>query len=487
LAAGLALLLAASLALAIIRRHHRAARPRGRRWAGRAGLAAWLTALTGLAALNAYVGYIPTLPALFGHLPATRGRTGSQVLRLSIGAPALDVPASPAYVYLPPGYDNPANATRRYLVVYLLHGWPGGPLDWFRAVPTQQLMDAMLADHLIQPMLVVAPNGNGGWLHDSEMLNQVGGAQLEIYLTHTVVGYVNAHFRTVADRAGRAIGELSSGGYGALNLGLRHQDVYSVILPEMPYGDPGRTGLALLGGSRALWAANAPDRYLPTMRFRHRMAVELLSGLHDGQRAEALRLERMLRAHRQPAVFTLVIGAGHTWRGAGLELPYALVFASRHVRTYTLGEFFDVWGVRLTRSCLGGYCAGGCGSTSTEPPTRATPPRSRSSPTRRSWSRSARPRSCPPRSRPATGSHPGCSRRPGEAVLPGQHGAATWPSASTRPWPRSPRWPRPREVARPCHRPVRCRSRRRPARGGCRGARCAGRSPRSGGTGSSAA
>jgi hypothetical protein len=54
-----------------------------------------------------------------------------------------------------------------------------------------------------------------------------------------------------------------------------------------------------------------------------------------------------------------VIGAGHTWRGAGLELPYALVFASRHVRTYTLGEFFDVWGVRLTRSCLGGYCAGG--------------------------------------------------------------------------------------------------------------------------------
>jgi hypothetical protein len=29
------------------------------------------------------------------------------------------------------------------------------------------------------------------------------------------------------------------------------------------------------------------------------------------------------------------------------------------VRTYTLGEFFAVWGVRLTPSCLGGYCAGG--------------------------------------------------------------------------------------------------------------------------------
>jgi hypothetical protein len=29
------------------------------------------------------------------------------------------------------------------------------------------------------------------------------------------------------------------------------------------------------------------------------------------------------------------------------------------VRRYTLGQFFAVWGVRFTPSCLGGYCAGG--------------------------------------------------------------------------------------------------------------------------------
>jgi hypothetical protein len=29
------------------------------------------------------------------------------------------------------------------------------------------------------------------------------------------------------------------------------------------------------------------------------------------------------------------------------------------VRDFTLGEFFDVWGLRLSQSCLGGYCAGG--------------------------------------------------------------------------------------------------------------------------------
>jgi len=342
LAAGLAALLVASVVVAVRRRHRRTGSPPWRRrWPARAGLAAWLaalTTLTGLACLNADVGYIPTLPALFGQVPTTSGRTGSEVLRVVIGAPpTLDVPPSPALIYLPPGYDSPANAGRRYPVVYLLHGYPGSPLDWFRAVPTQWLMDTMLADHLIQPMIVVAPNANGGWLTDSEMLNKVGGPQTETYLTRTVVGYVDAYFRTVAGRAGRAIGGMSSGGYGALNLGLRDQDVYSVILSEMPYGDPGRAALALLGGSRARWAANSPDRYIPTMTFHHRVATDLLTGPDDSQRREAARLARMLRARGQPTAFTLVPDAGHTWRSAARELPYALTFASPHLHGQRLG------------------------------------------------------------------------------------------------------------------------------------------------------
>jgi hypothetical protein len=89
-AAGLLVLLAASIVVAV-RRHQRRAGPSRRlRWPGRVGLAAWLaalTTLTGLAGLNAYVGYIPTLPALLGQIPSTVGRTGSQVLRRVVGAP----------------------------------------------------------------------------------------------------------------------------------------------------------------------------------------------------------------------------------------------------------------------------------------------------------------------------------------------------------------------------------------------------------------
>jgi enterochelin esterase-like enzyme len=337
--AGFGVLLLASVAVALWRwRRPSAARLR-HRWLRRGGLAAWLVTLAtlcGLGGLNVYVGYVPTLPALFGDVAPRSGlgvATGgsSHVLTLKIGAPRLDVPPSTAYVYLPPGYGDRANSRRRYPVVYLLHGYPGGPIDWFRAGGVQGIMDAMLAAGLVRPMIVVAPDASGGWFHDSEMLDQVGGPQVEDYLVGPVVRAIDRRFRTVANRAGRAIGGMSSGGYGALNLGLRHQGVFSVILSMMPYGDPGPVTWSLLGGSRALWLANSPDHYIPTMTFHPAMAVDLLAGNRDPVRREAAHLARLLRARGQHAVFTEVPGATHTWRGAETEAPYALAFASAHL------------------------------------------------------------------------------------------------------------------------------------------------------------
>jgi enterochelin esterase-like enzyme len=331
-------LLAASVGVTVRRR--RPSRPGGRGWPGRAGRAAWLgglAVLTALALVNVYVGYVPSLPALLG-MPASPGQDGSRVVKLLVGAPDLDVPPSPAYLYLPPGYADPAAAGRRYPVVYLLHGYPGGPGDWFRGGQVRQVMDAMLGHDLVQPMILVAPDASGGWLHDSEALNQVGGPQVETYLTRTVVQAVDGHYRTVADRAGRAIGGMSSGGYGALNLGLRHQDLFSVILSEMPYGDPGPVTRSLLGGSHALWLANAPEAYIPHLGFRHPMAVDLLAGSRDPTRATAGRLAAMLQARGQEAVATVAPGANHTWRGAHAELPYALAFASQHLRVPPAGR-----------------------------------------------------------------------------------------------------------------------------------------------------
>jgi S-formylglutathione hydrolase FrmB len=198
-------------------------------------------------------------------------------------------------------------------------------------------MDALLRYHLVQPMILVTPNANGGWLHDSEMLNQVGGPQVETYLTSTVVVAIDSRYRTVADRAGRAIGGMSSGGYGALNLGLRHQDRFSVILAQMPYGDPGNVTRILLGGSRALWQANSPRLYIATMIFHHPMAVYLIAGSRDPQLGEARRLAAMLTGRGQVAVVKAVPGATHSWRGARAEIPYSLVFASQQLHAESSG------------------------------------------------------------------------------------------------------------------------------------------------------
>jgi enterochelin esterase-like enzyme len=341
LAVGIAMLLTASIALALWRghRHRRAGTRPHHLGLRRMALGVWLTLLTLLgsaAGLNAYVGYVPTLPTLFGALPNhPAGSRFSRVETLLIGDRALDIPPARAYVYLPPGYEAKANARRRYPVVYLLHGYPGSPIDWFRAAEVQDQMDALLRYHLVQPMLIVAPDASGGWLHDSEMLNQVGGPQVETYLTHTVVAAVDARYRTIPDRFGRAIGGVSSGGYGALNLGLRHQATYSVILSMMPYGDPGAVTQSLLGGSRKLWLANSPSHYIPAMTVRHPIMVFLAAGSKDPQLPEARLLARLLRERAQPAVVTEVPGATHTWHGARAEIPYALTFASQHLTTTT--------------------------------------------------------------------------------------------------------------------------------------------------------
>jgi hypothetical protein len=161
-------------------------------------------------------------------------------------------------------------------------------------------MDAMLRDHLVQPMIVVAPNGSGGWLHDSEMLS-------------------------------RAIGGISSGAYGVLNLGLRHPDLFSVILGEMPYGDPGPVAGRLLGGSRALWLANPPDAYSrgwPSTT-RWRSTCSPAPATPPGPRPAGWWPCSRPAARRPSTRFTP--GANHAWRGVRAELPDALAFASQHL------------------------------------------------------------------------------------------------------------------------------------------------------------
>ena len=353
----LAVLVAAGWAALAWRWHRHGTRPRHPvpRRAGLSLVVLVLALVGGLLAVNSYAGYVPSLGAL-GELltgsssvgDAPKGtfvthldtkvplgasyRHPARVTTVTIGAPALGVPALRTYVYLPAGYDDPANAKVRYPVVYLIHGYPGKSSDWLRAGSADQAMNLLTARRLVHPMIIVMPDANGGWLHDSECLNAVHGQQLETYLSQTVVATIDHAFRTRADRRYRAIGGMSSGAYCALNLGLHHLDTYSVILASEPYGTPGQRALDdLLAHDQALYEKNSPAAYLPRLAFTHPVAVFLDAGSDDRYTTSAANeLARLLAARSQYVALRSAPGLGHTWREARAELPYSLVFADQH-------------------------------------------------------------------------------------------------------------------------------------------------------------
>ncbi len=127
-------------------------------------------------------------------------------------------------VALPPGYDRPGNATR-YPVVYLLHGYSGNYAQWNRFGGPKGARGVGL------DLIVVMPDGGNSWyINWADTQGPPGTRELwEDYLIKEVVPDVDARFRTIAARDGRAINGLSMGGYGALMIGLRHPELFCSV------------------------------------------------------------------------------------------------------------------------------------------------------------------------------------------------------------------------------------------------------------------
>jgi S-formylglutathione hydrolase FrmB len=120
-------------------------------------------------------------------------------------------------IWLPAGYDT--LTSRRYPVVYMLHGFGGDERDWVESAA----LDAA-ADALKLQAIVVMPDGDRSFYANSAT---EPAARYEDYITSDLVGHVDATYRTIATRDARGIGGLSMGGFGALQLAMRHPDVFA--------------------------------------------------------------------------------------------------------------------------------------------------------------------------------------------------------------------------------------------------------------------
>ncbi len=123
----------------------------------------------------------------------------------------------PYNVLLPVDYDQHASKTKRYPVVYLLHGLTGHYDNWFDR--------SKLADHAAPyGLIIVTPEGNDGWYTDSA---SVPSEKYETYIVEELLPDVQRRYRTVESREGRAIAGLSMGGYGALKFGVKHPHTFA--------------------------------------------------------------------------------------------------------------------------------------------------------------------------------------------------------------------------------------------------------------------
>ena len=233
---------------------------------------------------------------------------------MSVVSPALGGRSQQVIVYLPPGYD--ANRTRRYPVLYLLHGFPGRPLAFIETVRMGVWVDTLTAQRRIAGVILVMPFGSTGTFEDKEWANGVGRGQAwESFVAHDVVQAVDARYRTLPSGTTRAIAGLSEGGYGALNIALHHPREFAVVESWSGYMRADNLP-AIFGRRPALLAYNSPAAYLPkvaaTLR-RNGTYFWLYTGSRDSLRAQNEAFAAELQRYRIAHTF-FVDSGGHTWR-----------------------------------------------------------------------------------------------------------------------------------------------------------------------------
>jgi S-formylglutathione hydrolase FrmB len=222
------------------------------------------------------------------------------VLTGQLVSPALHGQHRSYRIYLPPGYGQPANASRLYPVLYLIHGSPGDSTSWLRGARADFAANEGIAAGTVRPLILVMPDLSGDLWRDTECVNKWDGSDNEMeYFVRDVVPYIDAHYRTIPDRFHRAIGGLSSGGYCAFNIGLHYPSLFNTIFGISAYFHALRHEVFGLndpfGRNPRFLAANSPDDYVAHVPGVHQMHLFLVDSTADwGFTAYTMRFDRQL-------------------------------------------------------------------------------------------------------------------------------------------------------------------------------------------------
>lgn len=341
-------------------------------------LLAPLTIALALPALAQVKTEVP--PVVAGAKPAVteRIKIHGKALEGNLEGDAVD---RDAFVFLPPSYA--ANKTRRYPVVYALHGFFIGAEQWTGEIHVPQTIEGALAQGA-QEMIVVLPDSKtiyNGSMYSSSLTT----GDFENYVARDVVAYIDSHYRTIPHRTSRGLVGHSMGGYGASRIGMKHPDVFGSLYIMSPCcmsargagrGNPAtETALAavkspaeaakLPGLATTLavaaawspnpknpplyldmpmkdgqvqqevlnkWAANAPlsfvDQYIDNLKQYKAIAIDV--GDQDGLRVDTKKLHDILDSYGVPNSFEIYSGT-HTSAVAVRFQNFVMPFFSKNL------------------------------------------------------------------------------------------------------------------------------------------------------------
>jgi S-formylglutathione hydrolase len=296
-----------------------------------------------------------------------------------------DSPDRDVAVYLPPSYS--AAGTRRYPVMYMLHGFTDDVDHWWGVkqhfIDIPAVIGKALANGNTQEMIVVMPDSYTRY-QGSMYSNSVTTGNWEDFVASELVAYTDSHYRTIPEPASRGLTGHSMGGYGAVRIGMKHPEVFSSIYvlspccmaasiqprdmtraeavhsPEdiakadfgtkatlasaaawspNPQNPPLYFDLPSKGGEfqpavAAKWAANAPlamvDQYISNLRRLHAIAFD--AGAQDAAIAATCKtLDEILNAYGVSHKFEIYEGT-HTSRIAERVETKTLPFFSSNLK-----------------------------------------------------------------------------------------------------------------------------------------------------------
>ncbi len=180
--------------------------------------------------------------------PAIPGAKPVAVERIKVHSTAIEgnLEGEPAdrdvIVFLPPSYGQ--DTKRHYPVLYALHGYFIGAEQWSGEIHVPQTIEGAFAQGAAE-MIVVLPDSKTVYL-GSFYSSSVTTGDFERFISHDLVSYMDAHYRTFPTRESRGLVGHSMGGYGASRIGMKHSDVFGALyimspccLSPMTGGGPG--------------------------------------------------------------------------------------------------------------------------------------------------------------------------------------------------------------------------------------------------------